>query len=142
VAQLGCVVYWFNPLAWIAARQLRREQELACDQAVLDLGARPSTYAHHLLNIARGATRRRALPALALDMARRSQMEGRLMSILAARPARSRRAAVLPALFVLVALPVLAAVQPKAAAPPAPTPPAPASLHLGHRLHHRARPGG
>jgi beta-lactamase regulating signal transducer with metallopeptidase domain/uncharacterized coiled-coil DUF342 family protein len=122
VAQLGCVLYWFNPLAWIAARRLRREQELACDRAVLDLGARPSSYARHLLDLARAATRRRAQPALALDMAGGGRMEGRLMSILSQPPApKLRRAALLPALSVIVALPMLAAVQPKPPSPPAPT---------------------
>jgi len=124
LAQVGCVFYWFNPLVWLAARRLRLEQELACDQAVVDLGARPSTYAHHLLNIARAATRRRALPLVALDMARRSQMEGRLMSILSDRPSRTlRRGLLLPALSVVVALPLVAAAQPKA--PEAPAAPAP-----------------
>lgn len=119
VAQAGCALYWFDPLTWVAARRLRREQELACDLAVLDLGARPSTYARHLLNIARAATRGRGLPALALDMARPGTMEGRLMSILADPTTRKlRRGALLPALSVLVALPLLAAVQPQV--PPTP----------------------
>ncbi len=121
LAQLGCIAYWFNPLAWVAARQLRREQELACDLAVVAGGARPSTYAHHLLSIARAASGR-PLPLVALDMARRSQMEGRLMSILENRPARSpRRALLLPALLVLLVLPVLASAGTRlASAPEAP----------------------
>ena len=36
VAQVACAFHWFNPLAWIAARQVRTERERACD----DLGAR------------------------------------------------------------------------------------------------------
>jgi len=119
LAQAGCVIYWFNPVAWIAARRLRFEQELACDLAVVDHGARPSLYAHHLLSIARAATEGRALPLAALDMARRSQMEGRLMSILANRPARRLRSGLLiPALAILAALPVVAAIQPEAPSAP------------------------
>ncbi|MCZ6725907.1 MAG: hypothetical protein O7A98_00975 [Acidobacteria bacterium] len=115
LAQLGCSAYWFNPLSWLAARRLRLEQEMACDLAVVELGTRPSTYAYHLLNIARAAGAARALPLAGLDMARRSQMEGRLMSILTDRPAGTlHRGLLLPALCILVALPVLAAVQPKA----------------------------
>ncbi len=30
-------LHWFNPLAWVAVRQLRLNQELACDAAVLEL---------------------------------------------------------------------------------------------------------
>ena len=118
LAQLGCVLYWFNPLAWLASRQLRREQELACDLAVVRRGTRASTYARHLLNIARAAAGGRVLPLVALDMARRSQMEGRLMSILTDRSAPALRGAlILPALAVVLALPVLAAVQPQAPVP-------------------------
>ncbi len=32
---LACVVYWFNPLVWIAAHFSRLDQELACDHAVI-----------------------------------------------------------------------------------------------------------
>jgi len=34
LAALRCV-YWFNPLAWIAADRFRRDQELACDESVV-----------------------------------------------------------------------------------------------------------
>ena len=34
IAALRCV-YWFNPLAWIAADRFRRDQELACDETVV-----------------------------------------------------------------------------------------------------------
>lgn len=34
LAALRCV-YWFNPLAWLAADRFRRDQELACDETVI-----------------------------------------------------------------------------------------------------------
>ncbi len=83
VANLAGAIYWFNPLVWIACRRLHIEREKACDDHVLATGARPSDYAHHLLEIARGIHLKRcpAAPA-AVAMAHRNQMEGRLMALL------------------------------------------------------------
>ncbi len=53
LAQLACSLYWFNPLMWVAASALRRERERACDDEVLVRGAQASSYASHLLAIAR-----------------------------------------------------------------------------------------
>src|SRR5262249_21175385 len=38
LAQAACAVQWFNPLAHLALRQLRAEQERACDDVVLAAG--------------------------------------------------------------------------------------------------------
>jgi len=80
-AQLCCAFYWFNPLVWLAARALRSERERACDDCVLTAGTVASAYAGELLDIARtslGLERH----AVALAMARRSELEGRLLAIL------------------------------------------------------------
>src|SRR5262249_20941514 len=78
VAQVVCALYWFQPLAWLAARALRRERERACDDHVLLAGGKPSEYAGHLLDIARSRSPGFAGSYAALAMARRSQLEGRL----------------------------------------------------------------
>ena len=69
----------------MAARRLRMERERACDDLVLATGTRGSDYADQLLDIARvmHAGRFSAVMAGAsLAMAKRSQLEGRLMAIL------------------------------------------------------------
>jgi HEAT repeat protein/beta-lactamase regulating signal transducer with metallopeptidase domain len=85
LAQLACAVYWFNPLAWIAARRIRAERERACDDLVLAAGTRGSDYANQLLEVAR-AMRGDRFPSLlagaTLAMAHRTQLEGRLLAIL------------------------------------------------------------
>jgi beta-lactamase regulating signal transducer with metallopeptidase domain len=97
LAHAACALYWFNPLVWMAAARLRSERERACDDEVLRSGTQASAYAAHLLDIARGL--RPALrPSAALAMARPSELEGRLLAVLAhgrARvPARGSRWAI------------------------------------------------
>jgi beta-lactamase regulating signal transducer with metallopeptidase domain len=87
LAQAACALYWFNPLIWIAAANLRRERERACDDEVLRLGAQPSSYASHLLDIARHL-HPTIRPSAALAMARPSELEGRLLAVLATNRAR------------------------------------------------------
>jgi HEAT repeat protein/beta-lactamase regulating signal transducer with metallopeptidase domain len=118
VAQIACAAYWFNPLAWMAARRLRTERERACDDLVLAAGTRGSDYADQLLDIARVMRAERFPAVLAgatLAMAHRSQLEGRLMAILDPRVPRRgvtrASAAIAAAMFALLIVPV-AAVQP------------------------------
>jgi len=118
VVQLACALYWFNPLAWIAARHIRTERERACDDLVLASGTRGADYAEELLEIAR-AMRAGRFPALltgaTLAMAHRSQLEGRLMAILDPKVPRagvSRLRAALAIATVACALPPIATLQP------------------------------
>jgi hypothetical protein len=85
MAQMACAFYWFNPFIWFAARRLRVEREQACDDYVLSIGTKPSDYASHLLDIARTAHERPVFDwsqTTSVAMARRSQLEGRLLAIL------------------------------------------------------------
>jgi hypothetical protein len=82
--------HWFNPLAWIAVRAMTREREHACDDFVLTQGARASDYASHLLEIASAGTSV-CRHVLAPAMARRSELEGRLLSILTPHRRRTAR---------------------------------------------------
>jgi len=115
LAQLACALYWFNPLIWIAARRLRVERELACDDYVLSTGTKASAYAGHLLDIARGMRSSHLSSLTAVAIARRSQLEGRLLAIL--DPGLKRRglnrtaSAVVAVVLACVVLP-LAALRP------------------------------
>lgn len=81
LGRVACALYWFHPLVWTAARQLRNESERACDDLALSCGARASDYAEHLLDIVT-SVRRDSTPAVALAMARRKEFEGRMLAIL------------------------------------------------------------
>jgi beta-lactamase regulating signal transducer with metallopeptidase domain len=111
MSQLACAVWWFHPLAWVAARRLRVESERACDDLVLGVGTRPSEYADHLLQIVCRAARART-PAIALPMAQRREFEGRMLAILERglqrNPASRRHAAVLGAFALALILPLAA----------------------------------
>jgi beta-lactamase regulating signal transducer with metallopeptidase domain len=120
-SQLGgqtlVVLHWFNPLAWHALRQMRRERELACDEDVLRAGVEPFAYATELLAIA-VANATQPVPAVALSMARASELEGRLSALLT-HPAGNRRPGTARLLAALVAC-VAVTVSGASLTPPAP----------------------
>lgn len=116
VARAACAVYWFHPLAWMAADRLRLERERACDDQVLRAGARPSDYAAHLLEIARSLRAVYATSLASVAMARPSQLAGRLLDVLDASRVREplpRRIAVPAWGAALAVLVPLAAVAPR-----------------------------
>lgn len=81
-------LHWFNPLAWLTLRQLRADQERACDDNVLRLGTRPSDYAQHLLDLSRHKRLAGGLSLCALTITRCAPVESRIKAIL--DPHRSR----------------------------------------------------
>jgi beta-lactamase regulating signal transducer with metallopeptidase domain len=103
--RLALAVYWFHPLAWMAARADDMACERACDDRVLALGIRPSTYARVLLDLVDSCRATLDLRG-ALPMVRRSDLERRLMAILSdgVRPNGNRL--VMTAIVVLGALTV------------------------------------
>jgi hypothetical protein len=127
VARLACAAYWFHPGVWWAARRMHVEREQACDDQVLAAGTRASDYAGHLLEVARSFRSRPLTAVAAVSMARRSQLEGRVVAVLDAARARGRvpgRIAVLAGGVAAVALFPLAAASPEGfEPPPAPAPP-------------------
>ncbi len=89
VARIGLALHAFNPLAWIAWRRMHLESERACDDLVLAAGSDPTEYADHLLQIARRCLAVQWSAASAITMARRSQLEGRILAVLDAARARA-----------------------------------------------------
>jgi bla regulator protein BlaR1 len=81
-ARLVCAIYWFHPLAWLAARRMRAERELACDDVVLRCGGRPDQYATVLLDVATAVCHRTQTSAAAVAMAYRNSVERRIQAIL------------------------------------------------------------
>ena len=106
LARLALILHWWNPLAWTAWREFLKERERATDDLVLQAGARASEYAGHLLEVARSMNTAPAIGWAAVAMARRSQLEGRLVAILDERVNRHApgRAAALAAVVVAAGL--------------------------------------
>lgn len=92
LAQVACALYWFNPLVWLAARRLREERELACDDHVLSVGTKASEYANYLVEIAGALRGQPEMSPVAVGMAC-SQLESRVRAIL---DPRVRRGGVTP----------------------------------------------
>ena len=88
LAQVVCSLYWFHPLAWLAARKLRQERERACDDAVLAAGIAPHDYAAELVDLARGLASRRRSWANASAMAETSDLESRVRALFERRNRR------------------------------------------------------
>jgi len=61
LSHVACAVYWFHPLVWMVAARMRREQEHACDDAVILSGCEPASYAEALLAAAQNLTSTRLI---------------------------------------------------------------------------------
>jgi TonB family protein len=106
-------IYWFNPLFWIACARLRQESEHASDDIVLDLGFARTSYATHLVDLARtfSAHGRTWLPAPSI--ARPSTLERRVRTMLNPhtnrQPVSLIRRIAMVALLLTIALPIASA---------------------------------
>lgn len=105
LGRLACVAYWFHPLAWVAARQLRKTSEQAADDLVLASHVAPPDYAEHLVGIAARMRGLRLFGHVALPMASASDLEGRVLAILDSH--RDHRSLKRKTCYVLMLLAVL-----------------------------------
>ncbi len=101
LARCALLLYWWNPLAWLAWREFLKERERAADDLVLRMGTDAPGYAGHLLDIARAM--QSGSPA-AVAMARKSELEGRMIAILDGKIDRKGAGAVLAGAAVAVAI--------------------------------------
>jgi TonB family protein len=108
LAQAFCAALWFHPLAWLAAREMRREAEGACDDIVLASGTMHADYAEHLIRVARSTS---AAPTAAVAMTGKSPFESRVRAILNSRTSRRPVNALIVALAGVVVFAPLAAFQ-------------------------------
>jgi len=112
LTRIAVSLFWFHPLAWSLERAGRSECERACDDLVLASGTKPSEYADHLLAIAREMPAFDPFRSVTLAMSRKTQLEGRLLSILQKDVARrvfsGRGVAIACALAVAVIAPIAA----------------------------------
>ncbi|NKB88168.1 MAG: hypothetical protein GKS06_08110 [Acidobacteria bacterium] len=111
IARLALAMHWPNPLAWLAAHRAMSAREEACDETVLALGARPSSYARELLHLHDALQPANTAAIAALPMVQRSLMEKRLMNILRKdrRPLRRQTAVALAVFASITTLSVAAA---------------------------------
>ena len=115
MAHVACAIYWFNPLVWRAARQLRLAREMACDDMVLAAGTRASLYAKHIVDLARGINAVGCASPAAVGLTC-SQLETRVRAILdpGARRRKLRRTTIAAAILVAACKIVpLSALSPK-----------------------------
>jgi TonB family protein len=81
-AELMRAIYWFHPLAWVAAKRLRAEGERACDDSVLNSGMQAADYAKQLLELASTLGNSVRSWSSALAFARQTNLEGRFSAML------------------------------------------------------------
>lgn len=81
-------LYWWHPLVHLAARRLRLDSEIACDDRVIAAGVAPCDYAAHIVAVARDALHARAPWTGVVAMAQPPSLERRIRTMLATHDRR------------------------------------------------------
>jgi len=91
LAMLALAAQWFNPLAWLAMRAFRIDQEAACDADVLEqANVNPYTYGETLVSAAR-ASRAPAFNRQATSLPLNHALHERLNAMKNPRPSQRKR---------------------------------------------------
>jgi uncharacterized protein (TIGR03435 family) len=94
-------IFWFHPVVWWMERQLVKERERACDEAVLQLGNEAEVYAESILNVCKFFTES---PTTCVSGVMGSELKQRIARILSGQGERKldlRRKAMLTLACVL-----------------------------------------
>ena len=94
-------IFWFYPVVWWMERQLVKERERACDEAVLQLGNEAAVYAESILNVCKFFTES---PTTCISGVMGSELKQRIARILSGQGERKldlRRKAMLTMACVL-----------------------------------------
>ena len=82
-SQLIKAIYWWHPLIWWTAKEMRLECERSCDELVLKNGVSNIDYAQHLVDIAKSVHLPRLQPSFtAIPIIHQSQLKKRVSQIL------------------------------------------------------------
>lgn len=110
MVDVASAIQWFNPAIRLAASQLRREREQACDDMAVGAGMHPIEYADALVQLARSYSA--DVAPFALAAVRPSGLEQRVLAILDSRRSRtqSRIAVAMTAATVVIAQLALASL--------------------------------
>lgn len=97
------VLHWFNPLVWLAFRQMRAERELACDGLVLATTGTEESYSYGqtIVELLKNFSRQGYLPGVAGILEDKVQLKRRIKMIAGFRKS-SYRVSVLAAGFLAV----------------------------------------
>jgi beta-lactamase regulating signal transducer with metallopeptidase domain len=113
-------LYWWFPVAWLAARQVRRAEEACCDAWVVwALPGRQTAYAEALVEAVAFVSRRGWVPLASGGAARAGDLKRRLTMILSDSPRRRWPAGLAAAALAVAVLPWAPT---RADDPPTPTP--------------------
>ncbi|MGE6517338.1 BlaR1 family beta-lactam sensor/signal transducer [Lysinibacillus sphaericus] len=110
-------IYWFNPLVWLAFREMRLDREIACDTSVLHLldDNSFSEYGNTLINFVDLSKRSSKLSLVTQINGSKSQIKKRIEQIVAYKPGAKKSIKksvfiyVLASIILTVQLPVISA---------------------------------
>jgi len=111
------IVYWFNPLVWLAFREMRLDREIACDTSVLHLldDNSFSEYGNTIINFLDLSKRSSKLQLVTQINGSKSQIKKRIEQIAAYKPGAKKSIRksvfiyVLASIILTVQLPVISA---------------------------------
>lgn len=82
IAQLNCILHWFNPFVWLLRNRLRNQCEFAVDAQIIANGTDAKCYITALCNVAEQLISKQSIPSTALAMADKASLRNRVNSLL------------------------------------------------------------